>query len=52
MIAYKNKKPIGQVTEILCDTRMYEHDEIVMALKMIPEKKTTYRKKPYKKTKG
>lgn len=50
MIAYKNGKPIGSFTEILFDTRTYEHDEIEMALKQIPEKKVSYLKKPYKKT--
>jgi len=43
MIAYKNGKAIGQVTEILMEQRIYDQEEIRLALKQVPPK--TKRKK-------
>lgn len=44
MIAYKKGVPIGQVTEILCEQRIYTEAEIRAALKNVPNKDKKRRK--------
>ena len=38
MTAFKNGKAIGQVTEILIDSKLYQEEEIKKALKKLNEK--------------
>ena len=39
MIGYKKGRPIGQITEILMEQRIFTEEEIRNALKKVPEKK-------------